>query len=56
MKSTQNAPISDSAIGQHLLNNKIYAVKFDIYWFSILAAGQSSFHLEAFDATFIESS
>ena len=35
-KSTQNAPISDSAIGQHLSDNKICAKKFDFNWFSIL--------------------
>ena len=39
-KSTQNAPVSDSAIGQHLLDNKISAEKFDTDWFSILAAGR----------------
>ena len=54
-KLTQNASISDSTIGQHLLDNKICAEKFDIIWFSILALGRSSFHLATLEATFIES-
>ena len=32
-KSSQIVPISDSAISQYLLNNKICAKKFDINWF-----------------------
>ena len=38
-KSIQNAPISYSAIDQHLLDHKICAEKFNIKWFSILATG-----------------
>ena len=54
-KSNQNAPILDSAIGQHLSNNKICAQKFDINWFFILATGQSSVHLERLKSPLIES-
>ena len=54
-KSTQNAPVSGSAIGQHLLDNKICSEKFDTNWFSILATGRSSFDLLTLEATFIES-
>ena len=54
-KSIQNVPISDLAIGQHLLDCKICMEKFSINWFSILATGQSSIHLETLKATFLES-
>ena len=54
-KSTQNTPIWDSGIGQHLLENKICAEKFDVNWFSILATERSSFHVATHAATFIES-
>ena len=44
-KSIKKTPISDSdlAMGQHLLDNKVCAKKFDINCFSILAVGRSSF-------------
>ena len=35
-KSTQNVSVSDSAIGQHLLDKKICAEKYDTNWLSIL--------------------
>ena len=54
-KSSQNASVSDSVIGQHLLDNKICAEKLDINWFLILAVGRLSFHLAKLKATFIES-
>ena len=54
-KSTQNALVSESAIGQHLLDNKICSEKFDTNCFSILATGRSSFDLATLEATFIES-
>ena len=56
-KSTRNAPVSESAIGQHLLDNKICSEIFDTNCFSILATGRSSFHscfhLATLKATFI---
>ena len=55
MQIHSNAPISDSAIGQHLLDNKICAGKFDVNWFSILARGRSSLDLATLKETFIES-
>ena len=54
-KSTQNAPILDSAIGQHLLDNKVCAEKFNINWFPTLAVRRLFFHLATLEATFIES-
>ena len=54
-KPTQNALVSDSAVGQHLLDNKIIAKNFDTNWFFILATGRSSFHLEKLKAIFIKS-
>ena len=54
-KFTHNAPISDSAIGQHLLDNKVCAEKFDINWFLITAVGRSFFYLAALEAIYIES-
>ena len=56
-KLTQNASVSDSAVGQHLLDNKIIAENFDTNWFFILrvAIGQSSFPLATLESTFIES-
>ena len=53
-KSTQNASISNLAIGQYLLDNKICAEKINFKWFSILAVERSSFHLAKLEATFIE--
>ena len=49
-KSTQNAPVSNSAVSQHLLDNKICAKKFDINCFSKLATGRSYFHLATLEA------
>ena len=43
LKSTQNAPILDPAIGQHLLDNKICTENFDIIWFLISTKAQSFF-------------
>ena len=53
-KSTQNASISDSAIGQHLLDKKNFREIFDINWFLILPKEQSFFHLNTLEAIFIE--
>ena len=53
-KPTQNALVSDSAVDQHLLDNKIIAENFDTNWFFILATGRSSFHLAKLKASFIE--
>ena len=55
LKYNANAAISDSTIGQYLLDDKIFAEKFDINWFSILTTGKSSFHLATPEATFIKS-
>ena len=45
----------ESAIGQHLLDNAQCALHYNNENFSILARGRSSFHLSAFEATFIKS-
>ena len=45
---------SDSAIGRHLLQNPTCAQHYDDSRFSILAQGQSPFHLSALEATFIK--
>ena len=54
-KSTRNALISGSTIGQRLLDNKTWTKKFDINLFSVLAKKQISFYLATLEATFIES-
>ena len=41
--------------GQHLLDNKICAEKFNINWFLILATEQSSFHPATLKVTYTES-
>ena len=43
----------DSAIGQHLLENKECAKHFNDAQFSILATARSSFHLSVLEATYI---
>ena len=45
----------DSAIGQHLLNNKERAKHFNDAQFSILATARSLFHLSVLEATYINS-
>ena len=45
----------DSAIGQHLLENKECAKHFNDAQFSILATARSSFHLSVLEATYINS-
>ena len=44
-----------SAIGQHLIDNKQCASHYSDNKFSILARGRSPFHLSALEATFIKS-
>ena len=43
----------DSAIGQHLLQNKTCANNFNTNQFSILAKARTQFHLSTLEATFI---
>ena len=45
----------ESAIGQHLLDNKECASQYSDSKFSILFRGRSKFHLSALEATFIKS-
>ena len=45
---------SDSAIGQHLLQNNECASNYAMNRLSILAKGRSQFHLSALEATFIK--
>ena len=45
----------ESAIGQHLLDNKECASQYSYSKFSILSRGRSKFHLSALEATFIKS-
>ena len=54
---TTNTPTvySDSAIGQHLLENKECAKHYNDAQFSILATARSSFHLSVLEATYINS-
>ena len=46
---------SDSAIGQHLLDNPICAKNYSDKKFTILLFGRSSFHLSALKAVYIKS-
>ena len=45
----------DFAIGQHLLENPPCASQYSDTKFFILARGRTSFHLSAFEATFVKS-
>jgi len=54
-KVKKSNPISDSAIGLHLLQNKNCANNYNVNQFSILSTGRSSFHLATLEATFIKS-
>ena len=47
--------LHESAIGQHLLDNAQCVLHYNNEKFSILARGRSSFHLSAFEVTFIKS-
>lgn len=44
----------DSAIGQHLLENKSCALKYNNNKFSIIGKGRTPFHLSALEATYIK--
>ena len=52
-KKTSTEINCDSAIGQHLLQNKTCANNFNTNQFSILAKARTQFHLSTLEATFI---
>ena len=54
-KSAIPVLFSDSAIGQHLLDNPICAKNYGDEKFTILSFGRSSFHLSALEAVYIKS-
>ena len=54
-KSSTPVMFSDSAIGQHLLDNPICAQNYSDKKFTILSFGRSSFHLSALEAVYIKS-
>ena len=49
-----NNPDCDTAIGQHLLNNKQCAANYNDKRFKILAGARNSFHLCLLEANFIK--
>ena len=46
---------SQSAIGQHLIENRVCAKKFSVANFSILGHGRNDYHLQVFEAIYITS-
>ena len=49
-KQNDTKPDSDSAIGQHLLENEQCVINYANKWFSILATSRSFFHLNLLEA------
>ena len=54
-KSSTPVMFSDSAIGQHLLDNPVCAKNYSDEKFTILSFGRWSFHLSALEAVYIKS-
>ena len=54
-KSSTPVVFSESAIGQHLLDNPMYAKNYRDKKFIILSFSRSSFHLSALEAVYIKS-
>ena len=58
LSNSRKSPIVEnlSAIGQHLLQNRICAREYNDNKFSILSRGRTSFHLSTLEATYIKTS
>ena len=53
-KRNDTKPDCDFDIGQHLLEDKQWALNYDRKWFPILATARSSFHLNLLEAAYIK--